>query len=93
MEIRFHIDPDTAEPHIAGHGIATWEAIDVLLRQDMDYNGREGTRVAIGQTRNGRYLKVIYRRYEADGSRLIITAYELKRKAKAALRRARRRRK
>jgi hypothetical protein len=91
MEITFYIDPDTDEPHISGHGIETWEAVDVLLSPDMDYNGREGTRIAVGQTRNGRYMKVIYRRFE-DGRRLVITAVDLPPKAKAALRRKRRRR-
>ena len=93
MEIDFYIDPDTGLPHIAGRGIEGWEAIDVLLRPEADYNGQDGTRHAVGQTRNGRYLRVIYRRIASDGSRLVITAFDLPPKAKQALRRHRRRRK
>jgi hypothetical protein len=36
--------------------VETWEVIDVLNAIDQEYNGRSGTRIAHGQTRNGRYL-------------------------------------
>jgi hypothetical protein len=36
MEVKFHVDPDTNEPHIAGHGVEEWEAFDVLLNAEMD---------------------------------------------------------
>jgi hypothetical protein len=91
MEVRFLIDRDTDEPHIAAHGVTAWEVMDVLRKPELDYNGREGTRIAIGQTRNGRYLRIIYRRDESDDSQIVITAYDLPPKAKAALRRHRRR--
>jgi hypothetical protein len=93
MEISFFIDRDTGDPHVAAHGIQTWEAAEVLQHPEYDYNGREGTRIAVGQTHAGRYLRVIYRRNPLDDSRFVITAYELSQKAKSALRRRRRRRK
>jgi hypothetical protein len=91
MQVHFYINRATGEPHVEDHGVEAWEAIDVLKNADMDYNGRNGTRVAVGQTQNGRFLRVIYRRLEGDDSRLVITAYDLPPKAKIALRRFRRR--
>jgi len=91
MYIEFYTDKDTGEPHIARHNVETWEAIDILENAELNYDGRGGTRVAIGQTRNGRYLRVIYRRLDAGGRR-IITAFDLSANAKRALRRTRRRR-
>jgi hypothetical protein len=88
MQVRFFNDRDTGIPHIISHGVEPWEAIDILERHDFDYNGRNGTRIAIGQTRDGRYLRVIYKR-NIDHI-LVITAYDLPPKAKAALRRRRR---
>ena len=60
MNIRFYIDPETGEPHIYNHGVHEAEAEDVLMNAGEDRPGREGSRIAIGQTREGRYLKVIY---------------------------------
>jgi hypothetical protein len=91
MEVRFFIDRETGLPHIANHGVEPWEAIDVINHADLNYNGRKGTRIAMGQTRNGRYLRIIYRIDEEDGASVIISAYDLPPKAKAALRRRRRR--
>ncbi len=62
MEIRFYIDPETDQPHIYGHDVSEEEVRDVLLRSGEDRAGDEGSRVAIGQTLAGRYLKVIYKR-------------------------------
>jgi hypothetical protein len=47
--------------------------------------------VAIGETRSGRYLRVIYVPDPAPGSIFVITAYELGPRALWALRRRRRR--
>jgi len=46
---------------------------------------------AIGQTRGGRYLRVIYVPDPSPGSLFVITSYELGPKAKQALRRRRKR--
>ena len=50
----------------------------------------EGSRVALGQTNAGRYLRVIYVTDPAPGSVFVITAYELAGKSLAAYRRRRR---
>jgi hypothetical protein len=92
MRVRFYTDPDTGRPHIEGHNVTEAEARQVLRNADQDYDGREGTRNAAGQTDAGRYLRVIYRR-EDDGETLfVITAFDVPPKAKKVLRRKRRRR-
>jgi hypothetical protein len=59
MDIRFYHDPATGEPHIYNHGVTEDEVEDVLRYPGEDRLGREGSRVAIGQTRTGRCLRVI----------------------------------
>jgi hypothetical protein len=90
MEIRFYIDPETDAPHIYRHRVFEEEAIDVLETPGEDRPGRDGVRVAMGQTATGRYLRVIYVP-ESDGA-FVITAYELTGKPLMAYRRRRRRR-
>ena len=72
------------------HGVSEQEVRDVLARPLEDRPGREGTRVALGQTRAGRYLRVIYVPDPEPDSVFAITAYESGPKAKHALRRRRR---
>ena len=60
MVIQFYIDPETNLPHIYGHEVDEQEVEDVLRRSGEDRPGREDSRVAIGQTRAGRYIRVIY---------------------------------
>ena len=93
MRIRFYIDPETGIPHIHRHGVREDEAEDVLARPGEDRPGKEGPRIAIGQTRGGRFLRVIYVPDPDPESVFVITAYELKGKPLAAYRRRRRRRK
>jgi hypothetical protein len=81
VEARYHIDPDTDEPHIYGHAVTEREVEDVLGRDIEDRPGREGSRVAIGQTRGGRFLRVIHVPDGVPGSVFVITAYELGRNA------------
>lgn len=92
MDIRFNIDPETGLPHIYEHEVDESEVEDVLRSSVDDLTGREGSRIANGQTRAGRYLRVIYRPDPGLSSVFVITAYELKGKALAAYRRRRRRR-
>jgi hypothetical protein len=54
---------------------------DVLARPIEDRPGSEGSRVALGQTEAGRYLKVIYVPDPEPGSVFVITAYDLGPKA------------
>jgi hypothetical protein len=58
--LRFYIDPETDAPHIHRHDVDESEVEDVLRRPIEDRPGREGARVAIGQSRAGRYLRVVY---------------------------------
>jgi hypothetical protein len=83
------MDPSTGQPHIYGHSVTEAEAEDVLARPIEDRPGSEGSRVALGQTESGRYLKVIYVPDPEPGSVFVITAYDLGPKALQALRRRR----
>ena len=89
MDVRYYIDPGTDEPHIYGHGVNEREVDEVLGRPIEDRRGREGSRVAIGQTRGGRFLRVVYVPDGQPGSVFVITAYELGPNALRALRRRR----
>jgi Domain of unknown function (DUF4258) len=92
MPVRFYLDPETGEPHIYNHRVSEDEVEDVLRAPGEDRPGREGSRVALGQTRAGRYLRVIYVPDPEPQSVFVITAYELSGRPLAAYRRRRRRR-
>jgi hypothetical protein len=92
VKLRFYIDPATDEPHIYNHGVEEGEVEDILVRSGEDRPGREGSRVAIGQTQSGRYLRVIYVPDPEPDSVFVVTAYELRGKPLAAYRRRRRER-
>jgi hypothetical protein len=87
MDVRFYIDRETGDPHIYKHGIDEEEVTDVLSSPGEDRPGREGSRVAIGKTRVGRYLRVIYVPDPEPESVFVITAYELRGKPLFAYRR------
>ena len=89
VELRFLIDSSTSQPHIYGHNVSEAEVEDVLVRPIEDRPGAEGSRVALGQTEAGRYLKVMYVPDPVPGSVFVITAYDLGPKALKALRRRR----
>ena len=91
MKIRFYIDPKTNDPHIHCHKVTEQEVEDVILHPGEDRIGHEGARVAIGQTRSGRYLRVVY--VPEPESIFVITAYDLSGKALIAYRRRIKRRK
>ena len=65
------------------------EVIEVLEQPYEDRRGREGSRIVLGQTHPGRYLRVIYVPGPEPGGVFVITAYELTGKPLAALRRRR----
>ena len=92
MDLRFYIDPETDESHIAKHGVSEGEVAQVLCAPIEDRAGREGTRIALGQTTSGRYLRVVYVLDAAPNSVSVITAFEIGPKARRALNRRRRRR-
>jgi hypothetical protein len=93
MKVRFFIDPETNLPHIYSHNVTENEVEDVLSQPGEDRPGREGSRVAIGQTKVGRYLRVIYVPDPEPDSVFVITAYELRGKPLLAYRKRRKRRK
>jgi hypothetical protein len=91
MDLRFHKDPETDQPHIYGHGVTEQEVEEVLRGPGEDFPGDRGSRQKLGQTIVGRYLKVIYVPDEVPTSAFVITAYDLQGKAKKALRKRQRR--
>lgn len=91
MNIRFYIDPETDLPHIHGHQVDEQEVEEVMRKPGEDRPGREGSRVAIGQTMAGRYLRVIDVPDPEPNSVFVITAYQLTGKPLLAYRRRRRR--
>ena len=93
MKIRFYIDPGTDLPHIYNHDVRESEVEDVLQKPGEDRSGKENSRIAIGLTRGGRYLRVIYVPDPEPDSIFVITAYELTGKPLKAYRRRGRRRK
>ena len=92
MEVRFHLDPDTGLPHIYGHGVTEEEVDQVLRGPGEDSAAERSSRMKLGQTTAGRYLQVIYVPDEDPRSVFVVTAYELRGKAKKAYRRRQRRR-
>src|SRR5688572_28933855 len=78
--VRFYIDPSTNEPHIYGHDVSEQEVEDVLTRPIEDRPGTDRSRVAVGQTQAGRYLRVIYVPDPEPKSVFVITGYELARR-------------
>lgn len=90
MTIRFYIDPETSLPHMYSHAVYEEEVEEVLRGPGEDRPGREGSRVAIGQTRAGRYLKLIYVPDPEPDGIFVITAYQLIGKPLMAYRRRRR---
>ena len=91
MNLRFYIDPETDVPHIYNHGVDENEVEEVLKNPGEDRPGREGSRIAIGQTLGGRFLRVIYVPDPEPNSIFVITAYSLTGKPLMAYRRRRKR--
>lgn len=92
MIARFYNDPDTGVPHIHQHGVTEQEVEDVLARPGEDRPGAQGARIAVGQTRAGRYLRVVYVPDPNGHQAFVITAYDLRGKPLLAYRRRRRQR-
>ena len=89
MDVRFYIDPETEDFHCLRHGVTPLEAIQVLQHATRRVAGKNGAWVAEGQTAAGRYLRVVYVDDE-DGSKFVITAYDMSGKAKRSNKRKRR---
>ena len=93
MRTRFFIDPETGLPHIFRHKVTEEEVEEVLASPGEDRPGREGSRIALGPTNEGKYLRVIYVPDWEASEIFIITAYELKGKPLLAYRRRKKRKK
>ncbi|MBM4135378.1 MAG: DUF4258 domain-containing protein [Nitrospira sp.] len=93
MKIRYYIDPETGLPHIYKHNVFEHEVEDVLLKPGEDRLGREGSRIALGQTNEGRYLRVVYVPDPEPKSAFVITAFEMSGKPLIAYKRRRRKKK
>ena len=93
MTVRFYIDPTTSQPHIFGHDVGESEVEDVLARPMEDRAGRDGSRIALGQTEAGRYLQVVYVPHATGAGAFVVTAFDLTPNAKRAFRRRQRRKK
>jgi hypothetical protein len=92
MEVRYYIDPETDQPHIYGHGVTEAEAEWILAHPAEDTACSGGSRQALGQTVDGRHLRVIYVPDEAGDGVFVVTAYPLAGKQLKAFRRRQRRR-
>jgi hypothetical protein len=77
VKVRFYIDPESGEPHLARHGVSEGEVGDVLSRPVEDRPGGEGSRVAVGRTAGGPYLRVVYVADTEPDAVFVITAYDV----------------
>jgi hypothetical protein len=89
MRLRFYLDEPSGQPHIHGHEVTEAEVEEVLSSPAEDRRGTEGSRIAIGQTAAGRYLRVIYVPDPEPESVFVVTAYTLEGKALEAYKRRR----
>jgi hypothetical protein len=92
MEVRYHLDPDSGQPHIYGHGVTEADVEWILTHASEDDPCSDGSRQALGQSAGGRYLRVIYVPDEVGDGVFVVTAYPLAGKQLKAFRRRRRRR-
>ena len=92
MEVRYYLDPETGLPHIYEHGVTEAEAEWVLAHPGEDELCSGGSRQALGPTRAGRYLRVVYVPDEEGDGVFVVTAYPLAGTQLKAFRRRRRRR-
>ena len=90
MNFRYYIDPKTGAPHIHEHDVMEAEVEEVLLHPGENRPGRDGSRVAIGRTSEGRCLRIIY--VPEPAGVFVVTAYDLVGKPLSAFRRRMRRR-
>ncbi len=93
MEFRYYRDPETGSPHIYDHGVTEAEAEWIINHPGEDGESSRGSRMAIGQTQAGRYLRVVYVPDEGGDGAFVVTAYPLEGKQLKAYRRRQRRRK
>src|SRR4051812_3687098 len=81
MELRFWNDPKRAYCTFMGTGSPKRKCGRCWPAQGVDFPDRENSRVHLGQTSAGRYLKVVSVPDEGSDSAFVVTAYELRGKA------------
>jgi hypothetical protein len=80
---RYHMNPETEQPHIYDHGVTEEEVEELFqnfpetMRAKKSPEHRTRTWMALGQTFAGRYLKVFYLPDEDGRGNFVITAYDL----------------
>ena len=92
MGIRYYLDPETGLPHIYDHGVTEVEAEWILAHPGEDEACSGASRQSLGQTVDGRYLRVVYVPDEEGDGLFVVTAYPLAGKQLKAYRRRQRRR-
>lgn len=92
MNVRFYIDPETMQPHIEGHHVTEQEALDVLRKPLEETRGTRSRVISVGQSRGGRYLRVISSPDESGDGIFVIMAFDLPARQILALKRRLRRR-
>ena len=87
MDIRYYIDPDTGGPHVYAHGVTEAEVEDIVRDPLERRRGSGDSKVLLGKTRGGRFLRVIAS-FDEDGAGVfVVTAYDLEGKPLKALKR------
>ena len=92
MDFRYYCDPETGLPHIHGHDVTKAEVEWILTHPGEDESCSGDARQALGQTVDGRFLRVIYVPDEEGDGVFVVTAYALAGKQLKAFRRRKRRR-
>lgn len=62
--------------HIARHGVTPGEVEDVFFNAPLYHKAREGLKIALGRTDNGRYLFVVFA-LKPGGTIRVITARDM----------------
>jgi hypothetical protein len=69
------IDPVSDMPHIWNHDVSETEVAEIHDDPIEDRPGRQGTRIALGKTHGGRFLRIVYSRSPDRQAAFVITAY------------------
>ena len=91
MNLRFNLD-SFGDPHIWNHNVSETEVAEAMADPLESVKGRGTSVIAIGQTRSGRYIKVIYSPDDVGDGIFIVTAFDVPPKQIRALMRRKRRR-
>ena len=90
MQIRYYIDEESELPHIYSHGITEDDVAEALTNAAEEISGHSGARIAIGTTKGGKHVKVVY--VPEESGVFVITALQLKGKPLRAFRKRMRKR-